>query len=1024
MAIHSEQPLSTLTFLFTDIESSTRLWEQFPQGMKAALERHDALLRAAVEGANGRVVKTTGDGLMAVFASVRDGVSACLDAQQGLVVEPWAETGPLCVRMGLHAGEAQARGGDYFGPALNRTARLMSAAHGGQVLLSAAAASLAVDQLPDGAALRDLGEHRLKDLERPEHIFQLLHPDLRADFPPLASLDRRPNNLPAQPTTLIGREAELGEIMRRLSSEGVRLLTLTGPGGIGKTRTSLQAGAELVEQFEGVYFVELASITDPEAVPTAIAQTLGLRESSDRSQLDELKAYLRPKTMLLLLDNFEQVTRAAARVAELLRDCPGLKLLVTSREALHIRGEFIFPLSPLALPEADLKKLSVEQLTGYEAVRLFIERARAVKPDFKVTDENAAAVAEICIRVDGLPLTIELAAARIRLFSPQALLERLGSRLNLLRGGARDMPARQQTLRDAIDWSYDLLDAGEKRLFELLSVFQGCTFTAVEGVTGGIEPLDDSGLEVLDGLTSLVDKSLIRQVDQKSGESRFVMLETIREYAAERLEEERGFHEAAKRTHAVYFAEFTRCQWERLTGHEREAALEDLVSDLDNVRAAWRYWVGEKDLEQLGMFVDSLWLLYDGRGWYHATVDLTTDLLDVLSSTPSTPERAQQEILLRTSLARALLAIKGYTAEVEEAYNRALELSLAAGENAQLFPVLRGLYSFYTFRGEFKKGIPIGEKILDLAERADDANLRVEGHFVLGSSYAFTGNIQLGLEHLEKGISNIDPDRQPSSRFRLGNYAGVPCYTTYALILWGLGYPDRALQQANKAIELAKKINHPYSLAYALFHTGFLQLWRREAELSLISAQAVLDVAEKHEFQIWKAVGACLQGAGLASVGRAEGGLAQIQQGMDIYHELKSPPIFWPLLRGLQARACGLAGRPERGLVFLEEAIALPSHGYSKVFLMDFYQLKGTLLLALSPDKPAEAEVWFQRGLEDAQEQGALMLELRLALSLARLWWHTGKAEEGRRLLREAYAKFSEGFTTPDLIEARELLNR
>ena len=976
-----------------------------------------------MEGSNGRVVKTTGDGLMAVFTSALDGVSACLKAQQDLVAEPWAETGPLRVRMGLHLGEAQSRGGDYFGPVLNRAARLMSAAHGGQVLLSATTASLVVDQLPEGTALRDLGEHRLKDLERPEHIFQFLIPGLAADFPPLASLDLRPNNIPAQPTALIGREAELAEIVKRLSSKGVRLLTITGPGGMGKTRTALQAAAELIEQFDGVYFVDLSPIRDPEAVPATIAQTLGLKETKDRPLLDELKAQLQAKMMLLLLDNFEQVSGAAAMVAELLRDCPELKLMVTSREALHIRGEYIFPLAPLALPEVDLNKLSVEKLTRYEAVQLFVERAQAVKTDFQVTKENASVVAEICIRVDGLPLAIELAAARIRMFSPQALLERLGSRLKLLRGGARDLPARQQALRDTIEWSFEILSAREQCLFELLSVFQGCTFEAVEAAADGTAYLDDTGVDILDELASLVDKSLIRQVDQKTGETRFVMLETIREYAAERLEQDPAFRATAQRVHATYYAEFTRCQWERLTGNERDAASEELSSDLENVRTAWRYWVGERDLEQLGKFVDSLWLLFDKRGWYHATVDLTTDLLDVLSSIPSTPELVQQEIVLRTSLARALLATKGYTPEVESAYDRALVLSQAAGEVSQMFPVLRGLYSFYTLRGEFAKGIPIGEQILELAERYDDGHMRVEGHFVLGTSLAFTGNTYRGLEHLEKAISYIDPDRPRSSRFRLGNYPGVASYIASALLLWGLGYPDQALQRANEAMHLAKKVKHPYSLAYALFHTGLLRFWRREVKDSLGCAQAVLDVAEKHEFQIWYAVGTCLHGAGIASLGRAEEGLAQIERGMDKYQELKSPPIFWPQLCHLQAGVCGLAGKPELGLALIDGVMAFPSQGYGRVLMVEFFKLKGDLLLALAPDNPSEAEAWYQRALETAQEQGATMLELRVAISLTRLWWDTGKAEQARQLLRDAYAKFTEGFTTPDLLEARELLS-
>jgi predicted ATPase len=993
--------------------------------MKAALERHDALLQAAVEGSNGQVVKTTGDGLMAVFASPVDGVMACLQAQHSLQSEPWGETGSLRVRMGLHAGEAQPRGGDYFGPVVNRAARLMSTAHGGQVLLSAAAVSLVLDRLPPGAALRDLGEHRLKDLERPEHIFQLLNPGLVADFPPLATLDRRPNNLPAQPTALIGREIEIDEIVKRLTSEEVRLLTLTGPGGIGKTRTSLQVAAELSDRFQdGVYLVDLAPIRDPEAVLAAIAQTLGLRETSDRTLFDELRTQLQAKSILLLLDNFEQVTAAATHVAKLLRECPGLKLLVTSREALHVRGEIIYPLSPLGLPQAGLEKLSVEELTRYEAVRLFVERAQAVKPDFIVTDDNAAVVAEICARVDGLPLAIELAAARIRLFAPQVLLERLGSRLNLLRGGARDLPARQQALRDTIEWSYELLDGGEQRLFELLSVFSGgCSFEAIEGVTGGIEQFDEASTDVLDRLASLVDKSLIRMVEQKAGESRLVMLETIREYAAERLGQQPDFQAGAQRAYATFYAEFTGRQWERLTGSEREQAFEELGADLENVRGAWRYWVSEKDLQQLGKLLDSLWQLFDVRGWYHATVDLTTDLLNVLSSVPSTPERAQQEVLLRTSLARALLAIKGYTSEVEEAYLRALELSREVGESAQIYPVLRGLFSFYSLRGEFEGGFSIGEQILGLAERTADLNMIVDGHFVLGTSYLFTGNYKQGLEHLEKGISYIDPGRRRSGRYRIGNYPGVSSYTAISMILWGLGYPDRALQNAKKAVALAKAINHPYSLAYALFHIGFLHHWRREVALSVEYAEAVMGLSEKHEFQIWNAVASCLHGAGLAGLDRVDEGLAEIQRGVDTYRELKSPPVFWPLLRSLQASVYGLAGIPEQGLALIDEVLNFPNQGFGQVLLVDLFRLKGQLLVALSPDKFPEAENCCWRALEIAREQGTSMLELRAASSLVYLWKDSPKAEQGRRLLGEAYAKLTEGFDTPDLLEAKQLLN-
>ena len=837
--------------------------------------------------------------------------------------------------------------------------------------------------------------------------------------------DFRRKNLPVQPTPFIGRQAEVTAVKDLLmrDPQGVRLVTLTGPGGTGKTRLALQAAADLIDRFEdGVYFVDLAPIREPEAVLAAIARTVGLRETSDRPLLDELKGQLQAQMMLLLLDNFEQVTAAAPKVVELLRDCPPLKLLATSREALRVRGEHVFPVPPLGLPKADLKQPSIEQLTQYEAIQLFVERAQAVKPDFKVTNENAAAVAEICLRLDGLPLAIELATARISLFSPQALLERVGSRLKLLRGGARDLPVRQQTLRDTIDWSYELLDVGQQRLFALLSVFPSCTIEAVEAVASGIKRLDETGLDVLDGLASLVDKSLIRQVDQDTGEPRLLMLETIREYAAERLKDDPEFSAAARRAHATYFAGFTQRQGERLTGYGREAALGEMEADIENVRTAWRYWVAEGNLEQLRKLTDCLWLLYDARGWYHSTVDLTADLLKVLASTPSTPERAQQEIMLQTSLARALMAIKGCTQEVEEAYTRALELCQGQGEIPQLFPVLRGLASFYIYRGEFEKGARMGEQILSLAERHDDASMRVEGHLVLGYNLAFLTNLSLGLDHLEKGIANYDPDQHRSHRFRLGPNPGVVCFTTSALVLWMLGFPDRALKRANDAVALANRLNHPFSMAYALFHTGLLHLWRREVELVQGRAQAVLDIAEKHEFQIWTAVATCLHGAALAGMGRAEEGLMQANRGIDLYQELKTPPVFWPLLLLIRAGVCVQAGRPAEGVTLLDEAMEIVGQGSGNVLSSELFRLKGDLLLALSPENLAEAEPWFQQALEIAQERHARMLELRAAISLSRLWREQGKAEQGRRLLTDAYGRLTEGFTTADLKEAQALL--
>jgi predicted ATPase/class 3 adenylate cyclase/DNA-binding XRE family transcriptional regulator len=587
-------PSGTITFLFTDIEGSTQLWEQHPQVMPAALAHHDTILRTAIGFHAGVVVKTTGDGAHAAFATAPDALAAALAIGGALQAEEWGAIGALRVRMALHTGVAELRDGDYFGPALNRAARLLSAGHGGQILLSAAVWELARDHLPSNLELRDLGEHRLKDLSRPEHIFQLVAPDLMAAFPPLKTLESCRTNLPIQPTTLIGREQELAAIHAILHRADVRLLTLTGPGGIGKTRLALQIAAEALDDFaQGAYVVNLAPISDPALVVATIAQTFGVKESGSRPLLESLKDELRKQQVLLLLDNFEQVLTAAPQIAELLAGCPKLKLLITSREVLHIYGEHEFAVPPLALPNRH-QLPPLDRLTQYDAVRLFIARARAVNADFAVTNASAPAVAQICYRLDGLPLAIELAAARIKLFSPQALLARLQHRLALLTGGARDLPARHQTIRGAIDWSYNLLDPAEQALFARLSVFVGgCTLEAAETVCGADATL---ALEVADGVASLLDKSLLRLHAGAEGEPRFLMLETIREYALERLAA-RGEGEVLRERHFAHYLALAEAAEPHLHGAEQIVWAERLEVEHDNLRAAlaWAHEHGAAD---------------------------------------------------------------------------------------------------------------------------------------------------------------------------------------------------------------------------------------------------------------------------------------------------------------------------------------------------------------------------------------------------------------------------------------------
>ncbi|MEP7356146.1 MAG: adenylate/guanylate cyclase domain-containing protein, partial [Anaerolineales bacterium] len=444
----SSLPSGTVTFLFTDIEGSTRLLQQLGARYDALLSRHAQILREACQAHGGSVVDAPGDSFFVAFPGAGQAIQAVVGVQRALAAEPWPAGARVRVRMGLHTGEAQVSAANYVGLDVHRAARIAAVAYGGQVLLSQTTCNLVEGELPAGVSLRDLGEHQLKDLRRARHLYQLVIADLPSDFPPLKSLEGSPHNLPLQLTSFIGRAEELAEIKQALGA--VRLLTLTGPGGSGKTRLALQAAGELVEDFPGgVFFVALAPISDARLVASTIAQALGLAEASGRTIAESLKDYLQTKTVLLVLDNFEQVIGAAPLVAELLAACPRLKVLATSREGLRISGEQVYPVPPLALPNlAQLPPL--ETLAHYPAVALFLQRTQAVKPDFAMTAETAPAVAEICQRLDGLPLAIELAAARIKLLSPRAMLARLENRLDFLTSGARDLPARQQTLRNAI----------------------------------------------------------------------------------------------------------------------------------------------------------------------------------------------------------------------------------------------------------------------------------------------------------------------------------------------------------------------------------------------------------------------------------------------------------------------------------------------------------------------------------------------------------------------------------------------
>ncbi len=712
-------PTGTVTFFFSDIQGSTKLAERLGDAWPALLDAHRELVRAAIAAGGGTEVGTEGDSFFVAFPSAADGVGAAIEAQRALAAHEWPAGDEIRIRIGLHTGEAALAGDNYVGLDVHRAARIAAAGHGGQVLLSDATRILAEQSLPSGVTLRDLGERRLKDLTRPERIHQLVIDGLPAEFPPLKTLDATPNNLPTQLSSFLGREHELTEVVERLADS--RLLTLTGPGGTGKTRLSLQVGARVADRYpDGVFFVSLSSLRDPDLVPPTIAQELGLADRGGLSPMAAVTEHVRRRRMLLILDNFEQVTDAAPRVSELLAAAADLTVLATSRSALRVYGEREYPVPPLAVPDFT-QPGSPESLSQYEAVALFIERAVAVKPGFAVTNENAPAVAEISARLDGLPLAIELAAARINVLTPQAMLARLGHRLSLLSGGLRDRPERQQTLRGAIDWSYDLLDEGERALFRRLAVFSGgARLDAIDSVCPG----EDLGIDVLDGLTSLIDKSLLRQVADPDGEPRFLMLSTIREYATERLEES-GRADELRRSHAEHYTALAAQAAPELLGEDKRRWLDWLEADRDNLRAAADWAVEHADAPMALRMVSSMWRFAQMRGYLAEGAERTRRALAVPAD--------GVDPVLRADALEALGGLYWWMGDFDRcvaAYGECLELRQQIGDKAAIaeawynlsFPV--GFGAMYERKGELGKAYDAVEEAKRLyAELGDRAGL-------------------------------------------------------------------------------------------------------------------------------------------------------------------------------------------------------------------------------------------------------------------------------------------------------------
>lgn len=820
----TDLPTGTITFLLTDIEGSTRILARLRDRYPALLEEHQRLLREVFAAAGGVEVGTEGDSFFVVFPAAPSAVAAAAAAQQALEDHEWPEGERVRVRMGLHTGEAILGGGNYTGIDLHRAARIAAAGHGGQVLLSDATHALVAQTLPEGVAVRDLGEHRLKDLPQPEHLHQLQIPGLPEDFPPIRSLDTRRGNLPEPVTSFVGREGELAEIPEILAK--TRLLTLTGPGGSGKTRLSIQVGSELQDAFEdGVFFVPLASIEEPDLVVPTIAEVLGVEEDPGRPAIDTLIERIADREILLVLDNFEQVAPAARAVGEILAATEGVKVLATSRERLHLSAEREYPVPPLRLP--DLAALPpLEALSRFEAVQLFIQRASAVQPGFEVTNENAPAVAEICARLDGLPLAIELAAARVKLLSPDELLKRLGDSLALLSGGARDLPERQQTLRGAIAWSYDLLDERERSFFRRLSVFMGgFTLEAAEVVCGGDGELGDT----LDLVASMLDKSLVRTFTGPAG-SRYMMLQTIGEYARELLEDSGEAGEVRAR-HARFVERILGDAVPKLFGPDRAPWLDRLAAEHDNLRAALTWALEAGDLAKGLRLGGSSWRFWQMRGHLREGREWLGRLLAHPTAVDQPGPRAD-----------ALEGLGGILywmgdEEAAEVYEECLRLRRELGDPAAIGEALYNRASLNVFGiggvQDSQAALPLLEEALGIFRELGEGVGVAKVQWAVGSAHLHAGDYEAAESALSE---SIDLNREAQDLF--GEAWGLHML---AVTLLHEGRGEEALPHLRRAVDIFDEAGDRSAIPVLLFDSAIYAYQRGDRDRALF----LMGVAQK-----------------------------------------------------------------------------------------------------------------------------------------------------------------------------------
>jgi predicted ATPase/class 3 adenylate cyclase len=889
-------PTGTVTLLFTDVEGSTRLLQQLGERYSKVLADCRHLLRSMFQQYNGHEVDTQGDAFFVAFARATDAVAAAAAIQRALVEHSWPSGTSVRVRIGLHTGEPMLTADGYIGMDVHHAARIMSAGHGGQILLSQTTSDLVAHHLPASTYLQDLGEHRLKDLQRPSHLFQLSLEDLPTGFPLLKTLDTRPNNLPIQPTPFIGREKEVAAVTQLLRQPDIRLVTLSGPGGVGKTRLALQVAAELCDDFtEGVFVVALAPVNAPEQVVSAIAQTLGIGESSDLPLFSLLEAALKEKQLLLLLDNFEQVVDAAVMLAKLLAACPRLKVVVTSRMGLHVRAEHEFVVPPLSVPS--LKQLpDLKALSHYEAVALFIERAQAMKPDFSVTNANAPAVAAICANLDGLPLAIELAAARVKHFSPHTLLARLEQGLSVLSGGPRDLPARQQTLHGAIAWSYDLLSPEEQKLFRHLAVFvDGWSLEAAEVICmarGGLAE------DMLEGMASLVDKSLLRQEEQAAGETRFWMLQTLREFGLEQLAKS-GELEATRQAHAEYNLRLAEEVEPSLQANEQGRSMARLEQEHENLRAAL-FWLLEQarvGREQSKQRAEQALRLCTALSWFWSIRGHSREGQNFLEQALVLRESVTTPVWARALYTAAHLAfILDDTERTEKLGSESLHLFRELGDKTGIADALLFLGLSSWGRGKYTLARSQFEEAASLYQEMDASWKRGRCLTQLARISTVQGEYNQAQKLLEESLALY---RARGDKERVG----WVLYLLARLLFLSKRDTAAASSLTEQSLTLLQEIDNPWERAYPLVLLGQLMLQRDDQ----IQARALFEESRSSFKEAGDQAGMAEALDGLASVAAMQGDFVAAcdlyQESFLILQRIQYKELISPCLEGLAAVA-------------------------------------------------------------------------------------------------------------------------